>query len=450
LDYLALSDTPLGRIQRGLGSGFLWAMRQPPATVRALLEQCILNDPRLDHQVESRGDYYAQLVLGTGMDLAPLEHRLRNDDDRDYTESKALLPIETLGALAKRGYRKATRILRDYVRHGFNWEGGLQELSEAGEQAWAGLDEVLRERFPDDASFLREMPWMSEDEPWTTWQKPGSPLASAIQAVRTERRKHEAEPIDPSLTTEEILDTAERRRNRLIDVLKSRDFDGDREILLAAIDLSRPWRAIAALTALTPIADPRVYRLAKGIIEQWHRDPKRQPAVLRSVAAKALAALPSDMVLSLARRWRSSPAWKYRRTAYTILENHATAEDLPWVRRQLRKPITYGRIYQFGDLAEIVEKFPGSGRYPQLRRLYQRFPYSYGRSYVVRAMAATDSLFPRGLAYECLWDCESRTRKVACGQVDLSVKGAKARIESLAADAFEDKAVREAAEACLR
>ena len=149
--------------QRGLSSGFLWAMGQPPATVRALLEQCILNDPRLDHQVESLGDYYAQLVLGTGMDLAPLEHRLRNDDDRDYTESKALLPIETLGALAKRGYRKATRILRDYVRHGFNWEGGLQELSEAGEE--------LRRRITDGRLSARRV----------VLDEPGAPCRQCLQ-----------------------------------------------------------------------------------------------------------------------------------------------------------------------------------------------------------------------------------------------------------------------------
>jgi hypothetical protein len=359
------------------------------------------------------------------------------------------MTIDTLGALAKRGDQEATRILRQYIGGGFNWESALYELGETQRPwAWDGLDQVIRDRFHDDPMLEREWPWVSGDEPWKTWRRNGGPLAPAIEALLARQGKGGEEDETVAMTTDELLDWAERKRRLRIKALEARNSANDTNALLAAVDISRPWRAAAALTALAPRADPRVLPLAKGIIEQfrfswWMSKARRHPLVLRPAAAKALAALPSHLVLPLARQWRSSSQRKFRKSAYTMLETHATVDDLSWVRKQLRKPISDQRIYQFCDLAEIIERFPEKGPFRPLRRIYRDFPYSYGRHFVVKAMAATDPAFPGTIAYECLWDCQGQAREVASQYVDLS--GARARVQELAGDPFEDSNVRQAA-----
>src|SRR5688572_7812400 len=80
---LADPADPLGKLQRGLGSGYLWAMDADRAVSHALLVHCIFNDPRWDRQLDDRDDYHATLALDIGLDLAPLEAWLREAGEAD-------------------------------------------------------------------------------------------------------------------------------------------------------------------------------------------------------------------------------------------------------------------------------------------------------------------------------------------------------------------------------
>ncbi|MBN1362641.1 MAG: hypothetical protein JW993_18735 [Sedimentisphaerales bacterium] len=81
--HLADPDSLLGLLQRGRGKGYLLALEAPPATVWPLLMECITNDPRVDCDVEVRDQYYASLILATGMDLQPLRLHIKLNDNTE-------------------------------------------------------------------------------------------------------------------------------------------------------------------------------------------------------------------------------------------------------------------------------------------------------------------------------------------------------------------------------
>ncbi len=455
--YQAPANTLLGQLQRGRGAGFLRALDQRPRYVRPLLIQCIRDDPRWDHQIDHRGDYYAQLISAINMELSPLERHIHEHDDQGESTSRSSLAIEILGALAKRGSDQAMGILRGYIGSGYHVQRALEELADARDaDAWRGLDEVLSARFQDPEVLSCQIHWTPLDKPpWKEWVRAPTPVGKMLRARRRKlKTQPEPHPDYASMTTEELLDWADRNRSWrcVTDVLASRDSAEDTAILLQAIDESRPWRAIAALRALAPRGDVRVFEPAKAVIERfrwggWQR--RRQSPQLRIAAAKALVQLPPDVVLPLARRWRSSPAWKFRRTAIDILERHATAEDIPWIQKQLGRRITDHRVYFLCNYAQLLAKFPEHGPFPALRRIFREFPYSYGRRFLAEAMAATDPLFGGDLAVECLWDCEASVRLPGARSVDARLANATGRLEFLANDGLEDPDVREAAQARL-
>ena len=90
------------------------------------------------------------------------------------------------------------------------------------------------------------------------------------------------------------------------------------------------------------------------------------------------------------------------------------------------------------------------GPFVELQQAYDQIPYSYGRRYIVAALAASDPTFDGDVAVECLWDCEAETRGLACAHVDRRVRLAAQRLEELAADEAQAAAVRAAALARLR
>ena len=77
-------------------------------------------------------------------------------------------------------------------------------------------------------------------------------------------------------------------------------------------------------------------------------------------------------------------------------------------------------------------------------------PYSYGRRYIVAALAASDPTFDGDVAVECLWDCEAETRLLATAHVDPRVRLALQRLQELAGDGAQAASVRAAAAARLR
>jgi hypothetical protein len=85
------------------------------------------------------------------------------------------------------------------------------------------------------------------------------------------------------------------------------------------------------------------------------------------------------------------------------------------------------------------------GPFDELQRAYEAMPYSYGRRYIVAALAASDPTFNGDVAVECLWDCEAETRRLGALHVDRRVRLAAQRLEELAGDEAQAARVRAAA-----
>src|SRR3954453_1324699 len=97
---IAPSYTLLGKLQRGLGAGFLEALRIDADAAHQLVFACLADDPRHDPRTESRGRYYAELCIATRVDLAELAALVERADAAVATRR---LVLETVGALAWRG-----------------------------------------------------------------------------------------------------------------------------------------------------------------------------------------------------------------------------------------------------------------------------------------------------------------------------------------------------------
>ena len=131
MNNLADPESLLGMLQRGRGKGYLDALEAAPETVWPLLFECVTNDPRLDPEGENREEYYAALIVATGMDVEPFRSYLVQhdavDDPNDWSVGLLLL---TLSCLAQdRKNPTALAILREYVSYGLAWCAVLRDLA---------------------------------------------------------------------------------------------------------------------------------------------------------------------------------------------------------------------------------------------------------------------------------------------------------------------------------
>lgn len=100
----AAPESELGLLQRGRGSGWLRAADRLDG--QALLLKCLGSDPRWDHQVESRSDYYAMLALRLDLPMAALLPLAMAEDP-----DEAWIALSTLEAMARRGSVGARDVL---------------------------------------------------------------------------------------------------------------------------------------------------------------------------------------------------------------------------------------------------------------------------------------------------------------------------------------------------
>lgn len=107
--------------------------------------------------------------------------------------------------------------------------------------------------------------------------------------------------------------------------------------------------------------------------------------------------------------------------AASAIARHAIPEDVPIVRRAIVEQLDAdleGDQYLICSLAEALAHHPELGPFDELRRACEEMPYSYGRHFVVDALAATDPAFPHTTAIDCLWDAEPHVRATAARVAD--------------------------------
>ncbi len=463
---LADAADPLGKLQRGLGSGYLWALDADRAVAHALLVHCVFNDPRWDRQVDDRDDFHATLALDVGLDVGALEGWLR-DSDADDAETTADV-LGMLGRMAVRGHEEARRTLREYVAYGHFWPRAVERLigdddASSATRAWpeavGGLDAVLVERFRGDEALAEALSGLDPRErPWTMWSVENPRIARAFAleqrggdepAAATRRRGGRAARERPAgrrpreMTTAELLLIAEDSRwTQIADELERRAEPADVDLLLAAAaDPEAPMRR-AAILALGRQGRRELLQIAEQATDRAQRGK------LQGAIALALEAMPISQTRALAHDWLASGDWARRRKAAGLLATWAEDEDLQPARRALARELDEGLggdVYVIGSLAEALGRCGVHGPFEELLRAYEETPYSYGRRTIVAALAASDPTFGGDVAVDCLWDCEAETRRLAAAHVDGRVRLASQRLEELARDDAQAASVRAAA-----
>jgi hypothetical protein len=469
---LADAADPLGKLQRGLGSGYLWVLDADRTVAHALLMHCVFNDPRWDRQLDDRDDYHATLALDVGLHTDALELWLRDSDEDDGGTTNDVLGM--LGRMAIRGHADARRVLREYVGYGRFWPAALERLigdddAPTSGMPWSevvnGLDSVLVKRFATEDALAEALAGIDPRErPWTMWsvgnrwiarafaleQRGGAPLARSWSSQkrsggggggRGERPPGRTRPRE--MSTAALLQIAEDSRwTQIADELATRAEAADVELLLhAANDPDAPMRR-AAILALGRQGRRELLEIAEQATAEAQRGK------LQGAIALALEAMPLSQTRALAHDWLQSTDWARRRKAAGMLATWAQDEDLEPTRRALSDELNLGLdgdVYVIGSLSEALGRCGLHGPFDELLRAYEAMPYSYGRRYVVAALAASDPTFGGDVAVDCLWDCEAQTRRLAAVHVDRRVRLASQRLGELAGDEAQAASVRAAA-----
>jgi hypothetical protein len=457
---LADPADPLGKLQRGLGSGYLWALDADRAVSQALLVHCVFNDPRWDRQLDDRDDYHATLALDIGLDLAPLEGWLRSSAEDDGETAQDILAV--LGRMAIRGHGEARRVLREYVAYGAAWPRAVEGLVGDDDaplrtgplwpEVVAGLDAVLIERFATPDALAEALSGVDpRARPWTLWsvenpriaralalEQANAPVPSAKRAWRP--RERQVKPHE-MYTVELLAITESSRWAQIAEELATRTTPYEVELLVAAANAPDLPMRRAAILALGQQGRREVLAIAEANTHATQR------GALQGAIALALEAMPLSQTRALAHDWLGADDWARRRKAAGMLAAWAEDEDVIPARRALERELDRGLdgdVYVVCSLAEALGRCALHGPFEELTRAYEELPYSYGRRYVVTALAAADPTFAGDVAVECLWDCEREVRQLAAERVDRRVRLATQRLAELSADEAQAASVRRA------
>ena len=250
------------------------------------------------------------------------------------------------------------------------------------------------------------------------------------------------------MPTRELLQIAEDSRwTQIADELASRSAPDDVAALLeAANDPTVPMRR-AAILALGRQGRRELLEIAEQNTSQAGRGK------LQGAIALALEAMPLSQTRHLAHDWLTSADWARRRKAAGMLATWSEDEDLAPARDALARELDEGLegdVYVICSLAQALGRGGVHGPFEELQRAYEEMPYSYGRRYIVSALAASDPTFYGDVAVECLWDCEAETRRLAAIHVDRRVRLASQRLEELAGDEAQAASVRSVAAERMR
>jgi hypothetical protein len=362
-------------------------------------------------------------------------------------------------------------VLREYVAYGRFWPRAIERLIGDDDALHAGtpwpevvggLDAVLVERFATHDALAEALSGLDPRErPWTMWsvenrriarafaleQRGGGATATAAggsskrRAVRGERPQGRRRPRE--MSTAELLQIAEDSRwTQIADELAARTAAADVEQLVAAANDPAVPMCRAAILALGRQGRREVLEIAEQATSHTQRGK------LQGAVALALEAMPLSQTRHLAHDWLTSGDWARRRKAAGMLATWAEDEDLQPARRALSDELDLGLdgdVYVIGSLSEALGRCGVHGPFEELHRAYEQMPYSYGRRYIVSALAASDPTFSGDVAVECLWDCEAETRRLGATHVDGRVRLAAQRLDELAADEVQAASVRAAA-----
>ncbi|HEX6472425.1 MAG TPA: hypothetical protein VF069_25255 [Streptosporangiaceae bacterium] len=398
-----------GTLQRGLGR----AARRAAGIRGAdeLVFDCVRHDPRWDRQCESRGLYYARLVVDLELPVRPIaDHLFDAADLVDTDEWRTTLAIDVLADLVRLSRREAAAPLRRYAEEGWNWFEALDALLQLGDPALVeGLDGIAIERCDDDDLF-----WLAAD--------PGNPVvqdwaarhprvADALARRHVTDRPRRREPSPAKRPDAELVDLAHR---------------GDDAAVEAILELGRR-------------RNPVVLDLAEEFLPQ--RPSRWGSVVCRALRDYGAAALPR------ARAWAAGGS-ACAAIGITIVARHGTQQDIPLLLDDLDRALTQADWGAAASPVEGLGRLRAGAAVPVLERAWDESPYAYLRPRLLIALLRTAPHTGESFATEGLWDCEEEVRRIAAGAAPLD-DAARVRLRRLRREPAEEQTVAAAAGARL-
>lgn len=461
----APAESRLGAIQRGRGAGY----RQAAAAGAEAIEEvvrCVLDDPRVDRQVESRDDYFARLLIVLDAASAPAAIAAHLSAYGGDDDSATWLPIGTLVEMARRGSEPGRKAVRDLIGAGTRWRSILIAL-EAREALVEVVDTETIARLVTCVPPRELVEAMHDvDAPWATW-------AESVPALRfVLRRAHEdieVEPqpgpiawvagrvrpepppvVDPTMSTDALLARVESASDALTVrplIEARRDPQTVRALLRAAREGNADQRYLALPLLGARGRDDLVGEAEQVLRVEAEGGPAPEPTRIRAAWFRYLEALPAETGLPLAREWLDA-RWPLSGAAESIFARHAAPEDRARLEAACEAALRHELVYRLCSLVDALGHIGDPGSLDLFERVYVETRYSYARRRAVAALVRHDTdARVQPLLVEALWDCEPESRVLACRAVDRSVLPTRSRIMELAADPCEHEDVRAAAAA---
>ncbi|MEV2224568.1 hypothetical protein AB0E01_32490 [Nocardia vinacea] len=405
-------STLLGLIQRGRGACFVAALTQP-APARDLVVDCIIRDPRWDHQVEQCDWLYAALVAELGIEPARLRAAYAGPVDVGG-DAEAWLATGVFAQLARRGIPGAVIELRHYLRSGRDLDQALAHvLPFAGHPEADGLlDDVLE--VADDTQLTCALGWDHDltASPWLQWRQASPRIERIVRAVARNRRPHG-------------LSAPERRAERE---------SAEREcVLRAAIEA----RLISGPTEW----EPTLLAIATDLLQA-----QDFPLPVRHATRRCLARLSSPRALAWARA-NADLDGDAGAAAISLIAEFAEPADGPRLCDLLKDALAQGNIYAQCDLVDGLARLGHVAAVGIIDEIFDGAVYSYLRTRCAAASALLSPDFAEHPAIECLDDCESETRALGVTHASDRMPMVRERIRGMAEDVTEEDCNRRTASA---
>ncbi|MGH7869032.1 MAG: HEAT repeat domain-containing protein, partial [Candidatus Dormibacteraceae bacterium] len=380
------------------------------------------NDPRWDHQTESRDWFYASLVAELSIDLARLRVAFDNVPN-PYGDDAAWLTLGVFELSARRGLPGAVGELRRYLRLGRDVQQAVDRLLPfVGHPEAAGLlEDLLEVTGPDELSRIIE--WVGDFTiaPWPQWRRTSSEIDAAIEATLAQRTALISRPN----TGAAQCSREERARKLLVQV---------------GLDAS-PGTPASRLTELAEGRDEILLEIAPSLLSDQSIKLSVGVAIRRS-----LWGLTSPRALEWARSMASMTE-EGGLAAIHLLANISVPEDLPLLRELLSSAVAEGNdsIHTQCSLVEGLGRLGDIASIAQIEALFDATVYSYLRGRCARALSAISDDFMARRATECLYDCESGTRLIAVNSLTMKTMAIRQRLARMVDDPTEEDNCRQAA-----
>ena len=377
--------------------------------------RCVLEDPRVDRALESRGRYYGELMAHLDAPVDPVVRALRGSEEE-------LLGHEVLAAAAACGHAASRRLLDDGALPLELRVALAGWLVEWGAASPVELPAPVRERVLADMLDLSD----------------SAAVARGLRARPSETL--EGRSVDELL--ELARDARLARLDALTEALAARTTPAERDRIWACVrgDVVH-GRVRTAARALGAMGDERALPLCEELFglpdAQAGGDAAPQLTGFDRMRRSALAAycnrLPAERQRELARRWHPRGGY-FSVVAGTMFEEHATEEDRVYLERCVRAELDCGTGWEVICELDALRRLADARTVPLFVAVAEQADYSHARRRAVHALAlhAREGRGEAAPLREALWDCEDEAVADACAFLPVLDGRSLARVRALA------------------